>query len=529
MNTAPASLASLDRDQGTGTWLGQILFIGTVLLAGALFWIAPRPPMGDLPQHAAQVALLHDLVNGTSPWADLVRANYFTPYLLGYGLAFVLSFVMPVVSAMKLFLMLAFYAYVAAGVALRKEYEADARLDWLYVPGLFGFAYQYGFYTYLLAVPVGLYFLLLARRFARAPGLAGGIGLTVAGVVLFFSHGLVFLFACAIGAAFIPCFTRQPARIVRALVPYVLLGALALGYMLYVRSNDLVIQGAATQASSGVTWDWTGPFGWHRVYNFVLYTLATEMKDAYFLLGAVFMLAAPWLLRAKLNDRDPTAWLPMLAMVLVWFCAPSDALGIALLYQRFPIFLLPLYALMFQADPATASRAASPSHTRRAWLTQLMIVLFCWSYLGVLAVRDHRFAVENAPFETLLSATEPGQRALSLIYAPESPIIHNLWTYHTYPLWYQAERHGFVDFNFAFFLPQIVRFRPDRVPVVRPGPQESSAEGFDWHAVDGRAYRYFFVRHTAPLPATLFKNDEYEVVLVKEVPDWSLFERRACH
>ena len=131
MNTAPASLASLDRDQGAGTWLGQILFIGTVLLAGALFWIAPRPPMGDLPQHAAQVALLHDLVNGTSPWADLVRANYFTPYLLGYGLAFVLSFVMPVVSAMKLFLMLAFYAYVAAGVALRKEYEADARLDWL--------------------------------------------------------------------------------------------------------------------------------------------------------------------------------------------------------------------------------------------------------------------------------------------------------------------------------------------------------------------------------------------------------------
>ncbi|MGF6777639.1 hypothetical protein [Paraburkholderia sp. GAS334] len=526
MNTAPIPPIVADNRNNTGARLGRFLFLCTVLLAGALFWIAPRPPMGDLPQHAAQVSMLHDLVTGTSPWADLVRANFFTPYLLGYGLAFVLSFVMPVVSALKLFMMLAFYAYVAAGVALRKEYDADARLDWLYVPGFFGFAYQYGFYTYLLAVPVGLYFLVLARRFASAPSVARGIGLAVAGVVLFFSHGLVFLFACAVGAAFIPCFIRQPARIARAVVPYVLLGALTLAYLVYVRHNDLVIPGAATQASSDMTWDWKGPIGWHRVYNFLLYTLASEMKDGYFFLGAVFMLAAPWLLRAKLNYRDPTALLPMLAIVIIWFCAPSDALGIALLYQRFAIFLLPVYALMFQADPASASRAASSAVTR---LTPIVLALFCWSYLGMLAVRDHRFAVENAPFETLLSATEPGQRALSLIFAPESTTIHNLWTYHTYPLWYQAERQGFVDFNFAFFLPQIVRFRPDRIPAVRPGPQESTADGFDWHAVDGRAYRYFFVRHTQPLPATLFKNDECEVVLVKAVPDWSLFERRACH
>ncbi len=68
MNPASASLASFDRDQGTGTWPGQLLFICTVLLAGALFWIAPRPPMGDLPQHAGQVALWRDLIKGTSPW-----------------------------------------------------------------------------------------------------------------------------------------------------------------------------------------------------------------------------------------------------------------------------------------------------------------------------------------------------------------------------------------------------------------------------------------------------------------------------
>jgi len=54
-------------------------------------------------------------------------------------------------------------------------------------------------------------------------------------------------------------------------------------------------------------------------------------------------------------------------------------------------------------------------------------------------------------------------------------------------------------------------------------------QAFDWHKVDARLYRYFFVRHTKPLPAHLFDNDECDVALVKTVPNWSLYERRSCH
>jgi hypothetical protein len=526
MNAVSASPRTIDADRDSGMSLRRILFILTVALAGALFWIAPRPPMGDLPQHAGQIALLHDLLTGVSPWADLVRVNYFTPYLLGYGLAFALSFVMPVLAAMKLLMMLAFYAYVAAGVMLRKEFQADARLDWLYVPGFFGFAYQYGFYTFLLAAPVGLFFLILARRFAMSPTPSRGLGVALAGVIVFFSHGLVFIFSCALGVAFIPFLVKGVARMARAMLPYVMLGLLTIAYLSYVRHAALIIPRDPTQLSPATIWDWTGPFGWHRIYNFVLYAVATEMKDGFFLLGTVFMLAAPWLLGARFNRRDPTALLPMIAIVFVWLFAPTEALGIALLYQRFAIFLLPAYAIMFRAADPAGSHAATPV---KEMATKAILALFCWSYLSVLAIREHRFAIQNAPFETLMSAAESGQRALSLVFAPESTIVHNLWTYHTYPLWYQAERQGFVDFNFAFFLPQIVRFRPDRIPPVRPGPKESSVEGFDWHAVEGRAYRYFFVRHTVALPPRLFDNDECEVVLIKAVPDWSLFERRACH
>lgn len=525
MNTILNPTFGASRAASTAARARLILLVVTTLFGGVLFWIAPRPPMGDIAQHVAQIALLHDLVTGTSPWSDIVWINWFTPYLLPYALALALSFLMPVAVAIKLVMTLAYFGFVAAGVALRKTFEADERLDWLLMPGFFGFAWQYGFYTYIVAVPLGLLFLIVARRFAAAPSVAGAFGIFAAGVGVFFAHGLVFLFACAVGASFIPCFTRRAGAIAKSLMPYVLLGLLIVGYLWFVKRNALVIPNDPGGAQAAVLWDWTGPYGWHRVYNFVLYTLATEMRDWYFLLGAVFLLAAPMLMGAKLNLHDRSAWVPALAILVVWFLAPTAALGIDLLYQRFAIFLLPVYVLLFRSPNAGERRSMRAA---RIGVIEVLLVLFCWGYFGTIAVREHRFAAENEPFETLLAAAQPGQRALGLIYSPQSEIIHNPWTYHTYALWYQAENQGFVDFNFAFFLPDVVRFKPDQIPPLRPGPLNSDPGAFDWHKVNGRLYRYFFVRHTQPLPAHLFDNDECDVVLVKAVQDWSLYERRAC-
>lgn len=510
--------------------LDRLLLTFTVALAGVLFWIAPRPAMVDLPQHAAQVAILRDLIAGTSRWSDLVRINYFTPYLLGYGLALALSFVVPILTAMKLVMTLAFYGYVAAGIKLRDEFKADRRLDWLFVPGFFGFAYQWGFYTFLLATPLAFLFLMIAHRFARSPRFSGGVFLCLAGIGLFFSHGLVFLFACAIGAAFIPCFCRTAGRIIAALAPYAVLGLLALAYFWALRHNDLMVPKAVGDAVDGAAWDWGGPYGWHRSFTFLLYTVATMKQDWYFFMGAAYLLVVPWWMGARLNRRDPSAFVMIAAVVVIWFGVPAEALGTAALYHRFAIFLLPAYALMFRG--VTPDEAPVPSR-RLQWLdtalfARTVVVLFCWAYLCVLGVREYRFAQASAPFETVLAAAEPDQRALSLMFAPGSAAIRNPFTYLHYPLWYQVDKGGFVDFNFAVFLPQIARFRPNRLPAQvrqlmldRPGQ-------FDWHAVQGRTYRYFFVHHIEPLPAGLFNNDECEVSLVKQAGDWSLFERRSC-
>lgn len=152
----------------------RILFFITVGVGGIVFWLAPHPPMNDLPQHAAQVATLHDLLLGQSPWDRLLRINLFTPYLLGYVLAVGLSFVMPVAAALKVLLTLSFYGFVAAYVALRKHVGGDERLDWLCVPGFFGFAYAYGFFSYLVAAPIGMFLLVTARDYAEQPSARRG-------------------------------------------------------------------------------------------------------------------------------------------------------------------------------------------------------------------------------------------------------------------------------------------------------------------------------------------------------------------
>src|SRR5450759_1255464 len=119
-------------------------FIAAVLLGGAVFWIARRPPMGDLPQHAAQVVLLRDLWSSDPRWSSLVRVNYFTPYWVPVSLATILSAFMPIVTSLKVMLTASFFALVASSIALRRDLEGDSRLDWLLLPGFFGFAYQYG-------------------------------------------------------------------------------------------------------------------------------------------------------------------------------------------------------------------------------------------------------------------------------------------------------------------------------------------------------------------------------------------------
>lgn len=504
-------------NHGWRALLARVVFAATVLYAGTLVWIAPHPPMADLPQHAAQVALLRDLLLGHSPWEPLLRINYFTPYLIGYGLALPLTAAMPVAAALKVLLTLAFYCFVLCCVLLRRRFQGDERLDWLFIPGFFGFAYAWGFFTFLLATPVALLFVLLADKYAERPATARGVLLFGAGLVLFFSHGLVFLFACSIAIALLLIRSSPWKSTLAALLPFVPLGALSLVYAFASLHRDAVFD----QWPSGASWEWLGRL--NLIAN-IFGTKPYDVHDAVFaVVAGSSMLFAPRLLQSSVNRSHPAVFIPIAAALLVWLAAPNYAMKADFVYQRFAIFILPFYALIF-CRPAL-SPAPSPADRMKTRLSQLLLPSLCWVFLLGQTDRLIDFARESRDFEFVRAAVEPGQRALWIALESDSVAAKNIVAYLHYPLWYQAENGGFVDFNFAWAPSQMIRFRSDQLPAAQPFWRTRS---FSWALHEGWIYRYFFVRHFEPLPSSFFENDRCEVSLLKSAGSWSVYESKRC-
>ena len=78
------------------------LVVTTSLLATIPVWIPALPPMTDLPQHAAQVALLRAIQSADFPFTSLFQINWFTPYWFGHLLIYALVPLAGMVGALKL-------------------------------------------------------------------------------------------------------------------------------------------------------------------------------------------------------------------------------------------------------------------------------------------------------------------------------------------------------------------------------------------------------------------------------------------
>lgn len=499
---------------------GQLLFLLTIALGVLVNWLAPHPPMTDLPQHAGQVALLRDILFGQSAWSELFRINWLTPYVIGYGLALPLSLFMPVVVAFKLMLSAAYVAFVWLCILIRRHFQADARMDWLFLLPFFGFAYQWGFLTFLIAAPIGLWFILLADRFAQRQTLPSGIALTLVGLLLLASHGLVFVFAVATGGCLLLARVGLSRRLAIMLVPYVILGTFCIIYFIISRQ---VQAGMESSISSEFIWS----SGIDRIPKALIFALGVNAKGIeplVFVPTALMLFALPWLLGLRVNVANKPSWIPFVVVATIMLLVPTFALDTQFLYQRFGLFLIPAYAWIFtrQAQPSMSSVMRMTG----TWTFPMAMVLVL-AALSVHGLKAWSFWQETAEIDAQIAKLEPNQRALTLMFDPLLSESDGAKIYGHYPAWYQAERHGLVDFNFAWFPPQIVRYRPDQLPVASPG-FEWHPERFDWQTYRGEEYRYFFVRHGDVLPDNLFTGAACIPHLMFEGKKWKIFERREC-
>ncbi|MFP3373419.1 hypothetical protein, partial [Pseudomonas sp. SIMBA_068] len=97
-----------------------------------------------------------------------------------------------------------------------------------------------GLYSYLVATPVAMVFLALALDYAERQTFRRGVVLALVNLALFFSHGLIFVFANATGGLFL--LVRRPRTFSRALLaawPYAVLVLVTVLYALLHRDVDL--------------------------------------------------------------------------------------------------------------------------------------------------------------------------------------------------------------------------------------------------------------------------------------------------
>jgi hypothetical protein len=485
----------------------EMLFLAIAsVLATIPVWIASYPPMVDLPQHAAQVAMLRNLHDPSFSFGGLFQINWFTPYLFGYMAIYALTPLLGIVAACKLVISAALAGLPVSTSLLMKETGADRKWALLTIPAMYGFAYGWGFLNFLVAAPVGLIFLAFVMRHVRKPNWVTSVWLAIFAVLLFFCHALICGFFGLIACAFILAEAGAIRKAFVAMMPMASVLPFVMIWYLRTKSHP--------SAQAPIVWD----LGWvHSVYptslggrasGFFRRMLGLRANRICITVGASFF-AIPLLAGARPAKRL-AVWIPFAVCLIVLLFLPTTVMGTSFVYERFTVFALPFFLL--------GMIPAKTGHP--AWRRVAVFLIIVW--VAIIAARTVRYDSEARDFNQILSKMDSNQRAMSLIFnqgtdpSPFPIFLH-------FPAWYSGTKGGVVDFSFAQFYPELVVYKPSRAPVVR-NPYEFEPERFTWEWTKGAGYRYFVVRSPVDVGEFLSHGAPCRVTLAAHSNLWWLYE-----
>ncbi len=484
-----------------------LLVLIASVLATIPIWLTSFPPMVDLPEHAAQVSLLRNLYEPGFRFLGLFWINWFTPYLFGYFLVYALTPVFGIVAASKIVVAAAVAAVPVITAMLADEIGADPYWALLTIPAMYGYSYSWGFLNFLVAAPVGLYFLLLFTRHVRKPTLGSSVRVALFSILLFFCHALTYAFFATIAGFYALFETGKLRKAVMAAIPVA--AAIPIALVWYRRTA------ADPNAQDPIVWglSWfstSDPHTWGGRLTGFFPRLLGLWSPLFCVILGVALFALPFLAGTRLNKRW-ALWVPFSLCVAVMLFGPTGGHSGWALSQRFSIFALPLFVLGLEKS----------TKSRPAWRAATIFVLVAW--ISILISVTENYETEAKGLKQIISAMQPNERALSLMFlqhtkASPAPVFLHL------PAWYSATKQGVVDMNFAVFPVALVRYRAS-LPAQDQSVSEWHPETFDWKTWRGGMYRYFVVHAPADLGPRLFAWAPCSVSLVARSDNWWLYEK----
>lgn len=465
----------------------------------ALLWSFEYLPLVDLPQHIAQLSywIHHD--DPAFGFSEQFRFT-FSPYLLGHALARVAALVMPPMAAIRLVITLAVLAVPLSMARLLRHLKADPWWALLGFPLALGFSFHWGFFSWIVAVPLFLLTVPPTLSYARRPTVRGGAVVALAGAGIFFAHGLILLMFLVVAGVAVVVGTRSARRALPALLPLLVPLGLAVSWRLTVPRAETDL-GVLSHARPWAFY-WLRPIEWLSLMTSAGFDpLATGFGCA-----AVALLIAAGLR----PSRERLRWVPFGVAAACYAFMPWAAVNTAYLYQRFAVFLIPLALLGLDAG-----RRRVPARWLQA--ATLAIVL---AVIGRNALLFSRFNAEARGFDEMVAAAAPAPRLLYLAFDNgaadfgTAPFLH-------FSAYVQAEKGGTINFSFARAPVAVMQFRPGREPATRYLLHLQPAL-FDWR-LDGD-HDHFLIRTSAANPRELFPADA-PVRLAAHAGRWWLFRK----
>jgi hypothetical protein len=496
------------------------------ILATTPVWLPTYPPMTDLPQHAAQVTLLRNLHDPTFHFSNLFDVNWFTPYLLGYMLIYLIAPVMGIVTACKLVICVSLIALPLTTAVLMKEMKADPYWAILSIPAMYGFSYYWGLLNFIVAIPLGVLFLWALMRYMQQPEKKNLFWIAVLLNLLFFCHALICAFFGLIGICYIFCESSSVNRAVRncaslgTVIPFALLWLWKTGQRQPIAHKstewDLGWFNTVNPYYKSLA-EWATPVhpGWGRVSGFVPRLLGVEPRPEYVFLTAI-LFTIPLFAGFGLSRR-PGRWMPLLVSIAVLLFAPSVLWGTAFVFQRFTIFALPFF--LIGLEPSQSVRKFS--HYNLCRIAAFLIVA---AWISAVCVRVLAYDRAADGFEGALAAMEPNERVLAFDFIRDTEVTIAPPFSH-FASWYAAEKRGVVDPSSAFWYVELIRYKPGKVPKARLWDFEWNPEKFSWDAYHGDDYRYFLVSDLSDEGSQIFKNAGCPVRLKYASNIWWLYEK----
>jgi hypothetical protein len=465
-----------------------IAFAVCAIAATVPLLLTRTPPMVDLPQHMAQVAIWKHFDDPCQHFHETFRLTFATPYLTAYAAARAIAAFVSVTTAIKVTVWL---SVMLLPLSLRLLFTRGGGDEWLSLLGFplaYGYAFYWGFFNFLLAIPIGI--AAIALLFDRRPR---DVTRALLMVLLVFTHGLVFGFCAVVTLAV--AVVRRSARPLLALVPAVLVIA---GYLVSLR-----------QAAPSTFGEWTWALSLWRFVDFSSLLFANSWEPWGFPLVVAIAIAIA-VTRPRVT-RDRARWTFFAISAVAYLIAPSGALANAYMFPRFAIFLA--ISALFLFDEPRRGIAVS-----RAILIAVVV-----GWMAVLAVRFHRFDQEARSFDPIRNAVPATRRVLLFEMRPESEHVPGL-QYRHYGALLQVTKGGLAAWSFAAWPPQIVRYLPGREPAIHSQPWPIG--GIDWPGV--LQYDYIMVRGSDPR-LWLFRNAPVPLTMRLRSGEWWLFETPRAH